>query len=188
MATTLDEVLLETDDKMNKSVDFLRQQFAGLRTGKASASLVDNLTVSYYGSSVRLRELSNISTPEARLIVINAYDPTALGAIEKAVIAANLGVTPLNDGRVIRIPIPELSEERRKELIKVARQMTEKARVAVRSIRQEANEQVKSLQKESAITEDEKKQGLESIQKYTDDYVGKLEQLLAGKEKEMLTF
>ncbi len=188
MATTLDDVLLETDDKMNKSADFLRQQFAGLRTGKASASLVENLTVSYYGSSVRLRELSNISTPEARLIVINAYDPTALGAMEKAIIAANLGVTPLNDGRVIRIPIPELSEERRKELIKVARQMTEKARVAVRSIRQEANEQVKSLQKESTITEDEKKQGLETIQKYTDDYVAKLEQLLAGKEKEMLTF
>ncbi len=185
---TLDDILLETEDKMDKSLDFLRQQFAGLRTGKASASLVENLTVSYYGSSVRLRELSNIATPEARLIVINAYDPTALGAIEKSIIAANLGVTPLNDGRVIRIPIPELSEERRKELIKVARQLTEKSRVAVRSIRQEANEQVKSLQKESSITEDERKQGLETIQKYTDDYIAKLEQLLAAKEKEMMTF
>lgn len=188
MAATLDDVLLETDDKMNKSVDFLRQQFAGLRTGKASAALVENLSVSYYGSNVRLRELSNISTPEVRLIVINAYDPSALPAIEKAIIAANLGVTPLNDGRVIRIPIPELSEERRKELIKVARQMTEKSRVAVRSIRQEANEQVKTLQKESAITEDEKMQGLESVQNYTNDYIAKMDQMLADKEKEMLTF
>ena len=186
--SALDDVLLEAEDKMSKSLDFLRQQFAGLRTGKASASLVENLSVSYYGSNVRLREIGNITTPETRLIVINAYDPTALGAIEKAIIAANLGVTPLNDGRVIRIPIPELSEERRKELIKVARQMTEKARVAIRSIRQESNEQVKSLQKESAITEDEKKHGLDEIQKYTDDYITKLGQLLEGKEKEMMSF
>lgn len=185
---SLDDVLLETEDKMSKSLDFLRQQFAGLRTGKASASLVENLSVSYYGASVRLRELSNITTPETRLIVINAYDPTALGAIEKAIIAANLGVTPLNDGRVIRIPIPELSEERRKELTKVAKQMTEKGRVAVRSVRQEANEQIKLLQKDSVITEDEKKQGLDAIQKDTDGYIAKMEQLLENKEKELLNF
>ncbi len=185
---TLDDILLETEDKMSKSLDFLKQQFAGLRTGKASASLVDNLSVIYYGSHVRLRELGNITTPEARLIVINAYDPEALSAMEKSIIAANLGVTPINDGRVIRIPIPELSEERRKELIKVAKQMTEKSRVAVRGIRQEANEQIKTLQKNSTLTEDERKLGLDEIQKHTNDFIEKMDKLLEEKEKEMLSF
>lgn len=183
---TLDDVLLETDDKMTKAMEFLAQQFSGLRTGKASVSLVDHLSVSYYGSSVRLREIANISTPDTRLIVINAYDPTALPAIEKAILAANIGVTPLNDGRVIRVPIPELSGERRREMTKVAKQMTEKARVAARNIRQEANEQVKDLLKRSKITEDEKEHGLKEIQKYTDDTIRKMDDVLAAKEKEML--
>ena len=185
---SLDDVLLETEDKMAKSLEFLQQQFGGLRTGKASASLVDHITVSYYGTQVRLREIANIATPDMRLIVINAYDPTALPAIEKAITAANLGITPLNDGRVIRIPIPELSEERRRELSKVAKQMTEKARVVIRSIRQEANEQVKSLLKASSITEDEKDHALKEIQKYTDDFIKKMDQTLEAKEKEMMTF
>ena len=185
---SLDDVLLETEDKMAKSLEFLQQQFGGLRTGKASASLVDHITVAYYGTQVRLREIANISTPDMRLIVINAYDPTALPAIEKAISAANLGITPLNDGRVIRIPIPELSEERRRELYKVAKQMTEKARVVIRSNRQEANEQVKHLLKASSITEDEKDHALKEIQKYTDDFIKKMDQALEAKEKEMMTF
>jgi len=183
---SLDDVLLETDDKMSKALDFLSQLFSGLRTGKASASLVDHLSVSYYGSSVRLREIANIATPDTRLIVINAYDPTALPAIEKAIMAANLGITPLNDGRIIRVPIPELSGERRREMTKVAKQMTEKARVAARNIRQEANEQIKDLLKKSKITEDEKEHGLKEIQKYTDDTIRKMDEILAAKEKEML--
>lgn len=182
----LDDVLLETDDKMAKALEFLAQQFSGLRTGKASASLVDHLAVSYYGASVRLREIASISTPDTRLIVINAYDPTALPAIEKAILAANIGVTPLNDGRVIRVPIPELSGERRQEMTKLAKQMTEKARVAARNIRQEANEQIKELQKAGKITEDEKTQGLKEIQRYTDDTIRKMDEALAAKEKEML--
>ncbi len=183
---SLDDVLLETDDKMTKALEFLNQQFAGLRTGKASASLVENIAVAYYGSSVRLRELANISTPDTRLIVIHAYDPTVLPAIEKAILAANIGVTPLNDGRVVRVPIPELSGERRRELTKVAKQMTEKARVAARNIRQEANEQIKELQKNGKITEDEKDQGLKEIQKYTDHTIRKMDEAVAAKEKEML--
>jgi len=185
---SLDDVVLETDDKMSKSLEFLKQQFSGLRTGKASVSLVNHLSVQYYGAAVRLQEIANISTPDTRLIVINAYDPTALPAIEKAVLAANLGVTPLNDGHVIRVPIPELSEERRKELTKVAKQMTEKARVAVRNIRQEANEQIKVLQKGGKITEDEKAQGLKEIQKYTDNTIRKMDQIMEAKEKEMMSF
>ncbi|MBI2437553.1 MAG: ribosome recycling factor [Lentisphaerae bacterium] len=185
---SLDDVLLGTEDKMQKAAEFLHQQFGGLRTGKASVSLVDHLVISYYGAQVRLREIANITTPDLRLILINAYDPTALGAIEKAIIGANLGVTPLNDGRVIRIPIPELSEERRYELAKVAKQMTEKARVAIRNIRQEANEQVKSLLKASSITEDDKAHALKEIQKYTDDAIKKMDQMMEAKEKELMTF
>jgi len=184
---SLDEVLLEADDKMTKSLEVLHQQFAGLRTGKASPSLVENITVSHYGTTLRLREIAGISTPEPRLIVINPYDPTALQPIEKAIVAANIGITPLSDGRVIRLPIPELSEERRREMAKVAKQMAEKCRVAIRSVRQEANEQIKTLQKKGIITEDERDQGLKDIQKYTDDSVKKVDQAYESKEKEMMT-
>ncbi|HPW76252.1 MAG TPA: ribosome-recycling factor, partial [Kiritimatiellia bacterium] len=118
---TLNEVLLDTADKMGNSLKMLKDQFAGLRTGKASPALVDGVQVTYYGTPTRLRDLANISTPEPRLIVISPFDPTALSEIERAILAANLGVTPRNDGRVIRVPIPELNEERRKEIVKVAK-------------------------------------------------------------------
>jgi ribosome recycling factor len=133
----------------------------------------------------RLREIAGISTPEARLIVINSYDPTALPEIEKAILAGNLGITPVNDGRVIRIPIPELSEERRQELKKVAKRMAEEAKVAVRNVRREANEAVKKLQKDGNITEDERDAGLKQVQVETDNYVGKIDAMLKHKENEM---
>ena len=183
---SVDDVLLEADDKMSKCLVFMHQEFSGLRTGKASPSLVENVMIPYYGTLTRLREIGGISTPEPRMLVINSYDPTALPAIEKAILGANLGVTPMNDGRVIRIVIPELSEERRKELAKVAKRMSEEARVAVRNIRRESNEQVKSLQKEGKITEDERDQGLAQIQKETDSYIAKIDAVLAAKEKEVL--
>ena len=183
---SLDDVLLEADDKMTKSVEVLKQGFAGLRTGKASPSLVENITVEYYGAPTRLRQIAGIATPEPRLIVINAYDPTALPAIEKAILAANVGITPINDGRLIRVPIPELSEERRRELIKVGKRIAEDARIAIRGVRREANEQIKALQKSSTITEDEEKHGLTEIQKYTDDFIRKVDELLAHKEKDIL--
>lgn len=183
---SLDDVLLEADDKMSKCLSFLHQEFSGLRTGKASPSLVENVMVPYYGTLTRLREIGGISTPEARMIVINAYDPTALPAIEKAILAANLGVTPKNDGRVIRIIIPELSEERRKELVKVAKRMAEEGRVAIRNIRREANEEIKTLQKDGKITEDERDQGLAQVQKETDAHIAKVDTTFAAKEKEVM--
>ncbi len=183
---SLDDVLLEADDKMTKCLTFLHQEFSGLRTGKASPSLVENVMVPYYGALTRLREIGGISTPEARMIVINSYDPTALPAIEKAILAANLGVTPKNDGRVIRIIIPELSEERRKELVKVAKRMAEEGRVAIRNIRRDSNEQIKSLQKDGKITEDERDQGLAQIQKETDAHIAKVDETFAAKEKEVM--
>ena len=183
---SVDDVLLEADDKMTKCLAFLHQEFSGLRTGKASPSLVENVMVPYYGTMTRLREIGGISTPEPRMLVINSYDPTALPAIEKAILGANLGVTPMNDGRVIRIVIPELSEERRKELAKVAKRMSEEGRVAVRSIRRESNEQIKALQKDGKITEDERDKGLTQIQKETDSYIARIDATLAAKEKEVL--
>lgn len=183
---SLDDVLLEADDKMSKSVAFLQQELAGLRTGKASPALVENIQVEYYGTPTRLRQLAGITTPEPRLIVINPYDPTSLQAIEKAILAANIGITPVNDGRLIRIPIPELSEERRKDLVKVAHRMAEEARVAIRNIRRDANEQIKSLQKNGKISEDERDEALKEIQKYTDDYIAKVDALVAAKEKDIM--
>jgi ribosome recycling factor len=181
-----DDILLDAEDKMSKCLNFLQEQFAGIRTGKASPALVENIKVNYYGAPTRLRELANISTPEPRLIVINAYDPTALAEITKAIVNANIGVTPMNDGRIIRIPIPELNEERRKELTKVANRMTEESRVAIRNTRRDANDQIKKLQKEAKIAEDERDGALEQVQKDTDEYIKKIDGALSAKEKEIM--
>ncbi len=183
---SLDEILLESEDKMEKSVEFLHQEFNGLRTGKASPSLVENITVDYYGTATRLKELAGIATPEPRLIVINPYDPSALAAIEKSIMAANVGITPMNDGRVIRIPIPELSEERRKELIKVAKRMSEDQRVAIRNVRREANDLIKDLQKNGNLSEDDRDAGLGEIQRLTDEHIKQIDDLLATKETDVM--
>ena len=183
---SIEEVLLDSDDKMEKSVAYVLEQFSGLRTGKASPALVENIQVPYYGTPTRLRELAGIATPEPRLIVINAYDPTALADIEKAILAANLGVTPMNDGRVVRVPIPELSEERRIEMSKLAKRMAEEGRVAVRNIRRDSNDQVKSLQKAGSATEDERDEGLKDIQKATDDYIKQIDEAVKAKEAEIM--
>lgn len=183
---SIDEILLEAEDKMAKTFDFVHEQFSGLRTGKASPALVENVTVSYYGSMTRLRELAGIATPEPRLIVINAYDPTALPEIEKAILAANLGVTPMNDGRVIRIPIPELSTERRVEMTKLAKRMAEDGRIAMRNVRREANDAAKALEKDGKATEDDRDEALKQIQKYTDDYIAKIDAALKAKEAEVM--
>jgi len=180
------EILLETEEKMEKTLEFLRQELSGLRTGKANPALVDTITVDYYGSPTRLRDIANVSTPEPRLIVINPFDPSSLGLIEKAIIAANIGITPMNDGRLIRIPIPELSEERRTEMVKMAGRLTEEQRVAVRNVRREANDRVKALQKSGDITEDDRDAALEEIQKLTDKHIKKMDEMLADKEKDVM--
>jgi ribosome recycling factor len=183
---TSEEVQLDAEEKMVKSVAFLHEQFTGSRTGKASPALVENVQVPYYGSPTRLRELANISTPEPRLIVIQPYDPTALSEIEKAITGANLGVTPLNDGRVVRVPIPELSEERRLEMTKLAKRTAEEGRIAVRNVRRDCNDQVKALQKDGKITEDDREQTLKDIQVLTDKYVKAIDDLVKAKEVEIM--
>lgn len=186
MSETLDDVLLEAEEKMEKSGEHLQQGLSGLRTGKASTNLVDQINVECYGTHTRLNQMALISTPEPRLIVIKPYDPSSLPAIEKAILAANIGVTPLNDGRLIRVPIPELSEERRKDLVKVASRMGEEARVAIRAVRREANDGIKALEKASAISEDDRARALEDVQKTTDAYVKKIDDLVAAKEKDIM--
>jgi ribosome recycling factor len=183
---TIDDVLLDAEEKMDNTLKVLHEQFGGLRTGKASPAMVDGIQVPYYGVPTRLRDIAGVSAPEPRLLVINAYDPTALPDIAKAILAANLGVTPMNDGRVIRIPIPELSEERRKEIAKVARRQSEEARVAIRNVRRDANEAVKLLQKNGKITEDERDRGLADVQKSTDAHIAKVDAELKSKELEVM--
>lgn len=183
---SVDDILLDAEDKMTKTMNVLHEQFTGIRTGKASPALVENLRVPYYGTPTRLREIAGISTPEPRLIVINAYDPTALPEIEKTILAANLGVTPMNDGRVIRVPIPELSEERRKEMTKVAKRMAEEGRVSIRNVRRDANEHIKKLEKDHKVSEDSKNEALKQIQKDTDDYIKKIDDILKAKEAEIM--
>ena len=182
---SMDDVLLDAEDKMSKSLEFLEEQLTGIRTGKASPALVENVQVPYYGTPTRLKEIAGISTPEPRLIVINAYDPTALPEIEKAILGANLGVTPMNDGKVVRVPIPELNEERRSELSKVAKRIAEESRVAIRNIRRDANDQAKSLQKKGDATEDDRDEALKEIQKSTDDYIEKIDEAVKAKEEEI---
>ncbi len=183
---SVDDVLLDAEEKMDNSAKVLKDQFAGLRTGKASPALVENVQVQYYGTPTRLRDIAGISAPEPRLLVINPYDPNAHADIEKAILGANIGVTPLNDGRVIRIPIPELSEERRKEIVKVARRQAEEARVAIRNVRRDANDAVKALQKNGKVSEDERDQALTDVQKSTDAHIAKIDAEVKSKEAELM--
>lgn len=183
---TAQEVLKDATEKMDKTIAVLKENFSGLRTGKASPSFVDGVQVPYYGVPTRLRDMATVSTPEPRTITIAPFDPSILSEIEKAILAANLGVTPRNDGRLIRITMPEMTEERRKEIVKVARKQAEDTRVAIRNIRRDANETVKALQKDSKISEDERDRGLADIQKLTDGRIAKVDENLTSKEKEVM--
>lgn len=183
---TSDEILLETEDAMEKSVEYMTHEFASLRTGKASPALVDNIDVNAYGTSMKLKQLALISTPEPRLLVIQPFDASVIKDIEKGLIESKLGITPSVDGKIIRLPIPELSEERRKDLVKAARHMAEEARVRVRGARRNGIDLVKKSEKDGEITEDDRR-GLEAeIQKLTDKYVKDVDQHLETKEMDIM--
>ena len=183
---TVAEVLNDTTTKIQKSVDALKQQFAGLRTGKASPALVDGIKVDYYGAPTPIKNLGTISTPEPRQIKITPFDPTVLAEMNKAILAANLGVTPQTDGKVLRITIPELNGERRKEIVKLAKTQAEAQKVAMRNVRRDANDAVKKLEKDKKISEDDMKQGLDKIQKATDDGIAKIDAELKAQEAEVM--
>jgi ribosome recycling factor len=183
---TPDDILLETEEAMEKSVDYMNHEFASLRTGKASPALVDNLDVNAYGASMKLKQLALISTPEPRLLVIQPFDASVTKDIEKALIESKLGITPAVDGKIIRLPIPELSEERRRDLVKAARHMAEEARVRVRGSRRNGIDLVKKIEKEGEITEDDRRDLEAEIQKLTDKYVKDVDQHLETKEMDIM--
>ena len=183
---TVSDVLNDATAKIAKSFDALKAQFAGLRTGKASPALVDGIKVDYYGCPTPIKNLGTISTPEARQIKITPFDPTVLAEMNKAILAANLGVTPQTDGKVLRITIPELNEERRKEIVKQAKTLSEAQKVAMRNVRRDANDLVKKLEKDKKISEDDLKQALDKIQKATDDGIAKIDAELKAKEAEVM--
>jgi ribosome recycling factor len=182
-----DDILLEAEEKMIKTEQVVQHEFAGVRTGKASAGLVENIQVEVYGSHMRIRELAGITTPEARLIVIQPWDVTTVHPIEKAIQKSNLGLNPAIDKKVIRIALPELSQERRIEFTKIVKKMAEDGRVAVRHVRRDAIEHLKKETKEGVVTEDELKHAEKDVQKLTDQYVAKIDEHLAHKEKEIMT-
>lgn len=183
----VDDILLEAEDKMIKTEQVVQHEFSGVRTGKASPALVENIMVEAYDSHMRLRELAGITTPEHRMLVIQPWDASTLHPIEKAIQKANLGLNPMIQGKIIRLMMPELSEERRHEFVKVVHRMTESGRVAIRHVRRDALEHMKKEAKEGAITEDELEHGEKEVQKLTDQYIAKLEAHLAHKEKEIMT-
>jgi ribosome recycling factor len=184
---TVNEVLEDAGSKIQKSFDALKSQFAGLRTGKASPAMVDQIKVEYYGCPTPIKNLGTISTPEPRQIKITPFDPTVLAEINKAILAANIGVTPQTDGKVLRITVPELNEERRKEIVKVAKTRAEAQKVAMRNVRRDANDAAKKLEKDKKISEDELKVALDKIQKATDAGIAKIDAELKAKESEVMS-
>jgi len=182
----MSETIIAAEDRMKKSLVSLKDGFATLRTGRASAALFDRIRVDAYGEKSPLNQVANISVPEARLIVIQPWDKALIGEIEKAIRTSELSLNPSNDGKVIRISIPPLTEERRKELAKQARNQAEQSRVAVRNIRRDGNDELKKLLKDSKITEDQESKTVEELQKLTDSYIAKVNQTLEEKEKEIM--
>ena len=182
----MDRVNRELEEKMKRATQALKEEFNMIRTGRASGALFEKIRVEYYGQQVPLNQVATISIPEARLVVIQPWDRSILSTIEKAIQKSELSVNPNNDGKVIRISIPPLTEERRQELAKVAKAKAEQARVSVRNIRRDGNEELKRMQKDSEISEDEAKRGLDEIQKITDRYIEEVNELLAEKEEEIL--
>jgi len=171
---------------MDKAVDVMQKNFASVRTGKASPALVDGIMVEYYGAQTRLKDIASVTAPEPRLLVIQPWDQNAIKSIEKAILGSNLGISPVSDGRVIRLPIPELSEERRKDMTKLVRKRAEEARIEVRNARRDANEALKKAQKASEISEDELKVQTDVIQKMTDQTIEQVNKILEDKEAELM--
>ena len=180
-----ESVLLDSEDRMDKALGALDRDFSRLRTGRASTGLVDNIKVDYYGTPTPISQLASVAIPDSRTITIQPWDRGAFAGVEKAILKSDLGLTPVNDGKIIRISIPPLTEDRRKELGKLARKSGEEAKVALRNIRRDAIEKFKAAQKKSEMTEDELHEGEEKMQKLTDKYVKEIDAMVAKKSKEL---
>lgn len=182
------QLIIDTaKESMNEAVAFAKKEFSHIRAGKATPALLDNVKVNYFGSQTPLNQLANVSAPEARLLTVQPYDKSILEDVEKAIMAAGLGLNPSNDGTIIRIPLPILSEERRKELVKHAKEVAEKARISIRNTRRDANDEIKSTVESESLPEDSRFEAEEVIQKYTDTYIEKIDEVLEKKEQEIMT-
>ncbi len=176
----------EAEANMKKSLEVVKKEFASLRAGRATPALLDKVMVSYYGNLMPVNQLANITTPEARLLVIQPWDKTVLPEIEKAILKSDLGITPTSDGTVIRLVVPQLTQERRAELVKIVRKKAEEGRVAIRNIRRDTNDLLKQRQKKGELSEDEFRRLQEEVQKLTDKYIKEIDQLMANKEQEIM--
>ena len=184
----IESIYQEARDKMAKSIDALNNELKRVRTGRASLSLLDGIRVDYYGTSTPLNQVASLSVPESRLITVQPWDASAIKEIEKAVLKSDLGLTPANDGKIIRIAIPPLTQERRKELVKVVNKTCEEYKVAVRNVRRDCNELIKGLKKDGDVAEDEAFKAQEQVQKITDEHIKKIDDIYKSKEKEILEF
>jgi ribosome recycling factor len=180
------ELRAKTTDRMSRTIDVLKKEFASIRTGRASLALLDGLLVNYYDTPTPLQQLASLSIPESRQIAIQPWDQKVIPDVEKAILKSDLGLTPMNDGKIIRINIPPLTEERRKQLVKTVRKKAEEAKVAIRNIRRDVNEELKKMEKEQHTSEDIVKKSQDEIQKLTDSFIVKVDDVLAHKEKEIM--
>lgn len=178
-------VIRDSEDKFKKTLEATNQSFAGVRTGRANTGMVENLRVDYYGAMTPMKQLANITIPEPRLIVIHPWDASALKAVEKAVLDSDLGISPVIDGKMVRLSIPQLTRERREEMVKIVHKLAEEGRVSMRSIRRDGNDKVKALGKEKKVTEDEAFKAEQDMQKLTDRYIQMIDQAQSAKEKEL---
>lgn len=183
-----DEILSELRQNMNNTLDALKKQFMKVRTGRASTALLDGIKVNCYDTQMPLDQVASLSVPDSRLIIIKPWDQSIIGDIEKSILKSELGLTPMNDGKIIRIPIPPLTEERRKELAKLAKKMAEEGKISMRNHRREANELFKELKNEKKISEDEMYKSQDEIQKITDEFIKKTDEITAEKEREIIEF
>jgi ribosome recycling factor len=181
------DIIKETGPKMDAVVEDFKRKLANVRTGRASIGLLDAVHVDYYGTPTPLSQMASVAVPEPQLITVQPWDMSQLGAVEKAIIAANLGLNPSNDGKMIRLPVPPLNEERRKQLAKQVHEIAEEHRIAIRNVRHHSNDSLKKLLKDKAISEDEERGGLEDVQKLTNTYIAKLDELAKNKETEIMS-
>ncbi|KER03646.1 ribosome recycling factor [Photorhabdus temperata subsp. temperata Meg1] len=188
VCNVINEIKKDAQDRMEKSVEALKSQISKVRTGRASPSLLDGITVEYYGAPTPLRQIANVIAEDARTLAITVFDRTMTPAIEKAIMASDLGLNPSSAGTTIRVPLPALTEERRKDLIKVVRGEAEQGRVSVRNIRRDANDKIKALLKDKEISEDDERRAQDDIQKLTDNFIKKVDEALAKKEEELMEF
>ena len=186
MSELIDELLSDAKDRMHRSVQATSTEFGSVRTGRAAPALLDRITVDYYGTDTPLKQMATLSAPEARLLTISPYDASSIKAIEKSILDSDIGLTPNNDGKIIRLAIPELNEERRKELVKVVRGIAEEGRIVIRNVRRDIMNDLKDLKSDGDVGADDEKRGEDSLQKLTDAQIAELDGLLKGKEAEIL--